>query len=113
MCHYCSSLTVFGLGGSYAEEISKTFGLDLKMSFWHEKFIIKGSNLTIDFLLFCSVAFALRFMFLVLTDHQMEGRATNRFSLVKMEAQITTRLKELIDFAFLHFFAKYALLKLL
>ena len=83
------------------------------MPLWHEKSIIKGSNLTIDFLLFCSVAFALRFTFLVLADHQMEGRATHRFSLVKMEAQITTRLKELIDLAFLHFFAKYTLLKLL
>ena len=113
MCYYCSSLTVFGLGGSYAEQISQTFSLDLKRPFWHEKSIIKGSNLTIDFLLFCSVAFALGFMFLVLTDHQMEGRATNQFSLVKMEAPITTRLKQLIDFAFLHFFAKYALLKLL
>ena len=113
MCHYCPSLTLFGLGGLNAEQISQTFGLDLKMPFWHEKCTIKGSNFTIDLLLFCSAAFALCFMFLVLHDHQMEGKATSRFSLIKTEAQNTTRLKDFIDFAFLQFFAKHALLKLL
>ena len=60
---------------SYAEQISQTFGLDLKILFWHEKSTIKESNFTIDFLLFCSVTyfllfcsvtFVLRFMFVVL-----------------------------------------------